>query len=170
MSEKNDKIDLFVRLLSRYQGQIYSYILSLVGNCSDSDDLLQETCSKLWDLFDRYEPGTDFLRWSLRIAHYRVLEYRKQAKGRRKILYTDEFIQQLSEPVPEKFSKTGEYLEKLKICLEKLSPHESSIITMRYHENQSVREIAARINKSVRNVYFILTRIQHSLLRCIESS
>ena len=76
MSEKENNIDLFVRLLAKYQGQIYSYILSVIGNFNDSDDILQETSSKLWQMFDQYESGTDFLKWSLSVAYYRILEYR----------------------------------------------------------------------------------------------
>ena len=170
MSTKDKELDLFVRLLARYQGQIYSYILSIIGNYNDSDDILQETSSKLWEIFDRYEPGTDFLKWSLSIAHYRVLEYRKSAKRRNKIMYTDDFFKQISDLAPKHLSKTKEYLEKLKHCMEKLQPKDASIIQMRYNLDLSVKVIATRINKSMRNVYFSLTRIQHLLLKCMNNA
>ena len=51
MSDIDTNVDLFVRLLARYQGQIYAYILSIVGNYNDSDDIFQETSSKLWEMF-----------------------------------------------------------------------------------------------------------------------
>lgn len=168
MSEKQEKLDLFVRLLSRYQGQIYSYILSVVGNYSDSDDILQETSSKLWDKFEQYEPGTDFLKWSLSVAYYRILEYRKNAKRRNKIIYTDDFVKNLSDSAPTYLSSTREHLEKLKDCIGKLPPSDTSLIAMRYYKSISVREIASRINKPIRSVYAALTRIQHLLLKCIN--
>jgi RNA polymerase sigma-70 factor (ECF subfamily) len=168
-SSKEKNLDLFVRLLAKHQGQIYSYILSIVGNYHDSDDILQETASKLWVLFDRYEPGTDFLKWSLSVAFYRVLEYRKKAKLRSKILYSDDFFRQISELAPVHLSRTQEYLEKLKDCMERLQPSDAALIKLRYNQDLPVKEIAARIRKSVRNVYFSLSRIQHLLLKCIDN-
>lgn len=168
MSDKQEKLDLFVRLLSRYQGQIYSYILSVVGNYSDADDILQDTSTKLWDLFDRYEPGTDFLKWSLSVAYYRVLEYRKKAKRCNKTIYTDDFFNDLSDSAPKYLSSTREYLEKLKGCIEKLVPNDKSLIAMRYYKSIPAREIASRIDKPIRSVYSALARIQHLLLNCIK--
>jgi RNA polymerase sigma-70 factor (ECF subfamily) len=167
MSEKEKNLDLFVRLLSRHQGQIYAYILSVIGNYNDSDDILQETSGKLWEIFDRYEPGTDFLKWSLSVAYYRILEYRKKAKRSKTMIYTDEFFKQLSDSAPNHLSRTREHLEKLKHCIEKLQPREASLIALRYNKSISVREIAARINRPIRSVYFSLTRVQHLLLKCI---
>ena len=161
-------MDLFVRLLARHQGQIYSYILSVVGKYNDSDDIFQNTSSKLWEMFEKYEQGTDFLKWSLSVAHYCVLEYRKKAKRHNKVIYTDDFFNQISDSAPKNLSKTREYLEKLKQCIDKLHPKDVSIIEMRYNKSVSVREISVRINKPIRSVYYSLTRIQHLLLKCIN--
>lgn len=168
MTQNSENVDFFVRLLSRHQGQIYSYILSLVGNFNDADDILQETLSKLWELFDQFEPGTNFLKWSLSVAHYRVLDFRKRARRNRKIVYTDDFFELISYSAPAHLSTTNEYLERLKICMEKLREPDSSIIKMRYAEARRVKEIAKHINKTVRNVYFSLARIQRILLRCMN--
>lgn len=168
MSDKQKKLDLFVRLLSRHQGQIYSYILSVVGDFSDSDDILQETSSKLWEKFDQYEPGTNFLKWSLSIAYYRILEYRKNAKRRNKVIYTDDFVKDLSDSATKYLSSTREHLERLKDCIKKLPSQDTSIIAMRYYKSIPVKEIALRIDKPVRSVYSALTRIQHLLLKCVN--
>ena len=168
--DKEEKMDSFIRLLSRYQGQIYSYILSLVGKFNDSDDILQETSSKLWEIYDQYEPETDFLKWSLSVAYYRVLEYRKNAQRHKKVIYTDDFFHQLSDSAPKCLSRTREYLEKLKCCTEKLGPEDASIIKLRYNHTVSVKEIARRINRPIRGVYLSLARIHRLLLKCIEQA
>lgn len=170
MYEKDQNLDLFVRLLSRHQGQIYSYILSIVGNFNDADDILQETSSKMWEIFDRYEPGTDFLKWSLSVAYYRVLEHRKNAKRRNRVIFTDDFFEHLSDSAPQHLSKTREYLERLNSCIEKLPPQDASVIKMRFSEAIPVKEIAVRINKPIRSIYFALARIQRLLIRCVEAS
>lgn len=169
-TDSTKNVDVFVRLLAKHQGQIYSYILSLVGNFNDADDVLQETSSKLWELFDQFEPGTDFLKWSLSVAHYRVLDFRKKAQRNRRVVYTEDFFEFVSDSAPKRLSATSEYLEKLKNCLEKLQPADASIIKMRYLEARRAKEIASQINRTVRNVYFTLARIQRLLLRCMNGS
>jgi RNA polymerase sigma-70 factor (ECF subfamily) len=164
----NRNIDSFVRLLANHQGQVYSYILALVGNFSDADDVLQETSSKMWELFDSFQPGTDFLKWARSVAYYRVLEYRKKYKRNSKVIYTEEFLELVSESSPKHLSKTNEYMELLKSCVGKLQAPDASIIKMRYEKSMRVSEIASAVDRTVRNVYFSLSRIQRQLLKCMS--
>jgi RNA polymerase sigma-70 factor, ECF subfamily len=172
MSDLNHKNDMteFVKLLTAHHGQLYSYTLSLVGNFADADDVFQETTSKMWELFSGFEPGTDFLSWSITIAYYRVLDYRKRKQRDSKLLFGDDFFQNISQNALSELSKTNEYLEKLKECVTKLPEQDAKILKMRYMSELKVHEISTRISKSVRNVYFILYRIQRLLLRCMETA
>src|SRR5690242_1077981 len=47
----------FLDLLQRHRSQLFSYILSLVNNLSDSEDLFQQTSLVLWQNFSKFEPG-----------------------------------------------------------------------------------------------------------------
>lgn len=172
MSDGTKKSDMteFVKLLTAHHGQLYSYTLSLVGNFADADDVFQETTSKMWDLFDRFEPGTDFLSWSITIAYYRVLDYRKRKQRDSKLVFGEDFFQDISHNALNELSKTNEYLEKLKECITKLPEQDSKILKMRYMSELKVPEISTRISRSARNVYFILSRIQRLLLRCMEAA
>jgi len=165
--KKNDMKE-FVKLLTAHHGQLYSYTLSLVGNFADADDVFQETASKMWELFNNFQPGTDFLSWSMTIAHYRVLEYRKRKQRDSKMIFSEEFFQNISKKAPGELSKTNDYLETLKECITKLPEQDVKILKMRYMSELKVHEISSRISKSVRNVYFILSRIQRLLMRCME--
>ncbi len=165
----NNDIEQFMRLLASHQGQIYSYVLSLVGNYSDADDVCQETFSKMWELFDEFQLGSDFLRWSYAIARYRVLDYRKKVKRDKRISFNEEFFERVSEIAPTQLSKTNEYLEKLNNCIDHLEDRDAGLIKMRYRGAMQVKEIAGRINKTVRNIYFSLARIQRLLLECMNN-
>ena len=50
----------FLRLYTKYQHRILSYIFVLVPNRTDAEDLLQDTAVLLWAKFDEFESGTDF--------------------------------------------------------------------------------------------------------------
>jgi RNA polymerase sigma-70 factor (ECF subfamily) len=164
----NRDVDSFVRLFASHQGQIYSYILALVGNYNDADDVLQETSSKMWELFGSFRPGTDFLKWARSVAYYRVLEYRKKYKRNSKVIYSEQFLELVSESSPKYLSKTNEHLELLKYCVGKLRPPDVALIKMRYVKSMRVSEIASCVNRTVRNVYFSLSRIQRQLLKCMS--
>jgi RNA polymerase sigma-70 factor, ECF subfamily len=172
MSDSNNTMDIagFVKLLTAHHGQLYSYTLSLVGNFADADDVFQETTSKMWELFGNFQPGTDFLSWAITIAHYRVLDYRKRKQRDSKLIFGEDFFQNISQKAPGELSKTNEYLEKLRECITRLPEQDTHILKMRYMGELKVNEISTRISKSVRNVYFILSRIQRMLLRCMETA
>ena len=73
----------FVELLSQCERRLYSYILSLVPNFNDADEIAQQTRLRLWERLDRYEPGRDFGAWACTIAHYEYLTWRgKQSRDR----------------------------------------------------------------------------------------
>ena len=60
------KIDVeeFVGLLMGSQQRVFSYILTLLPNVADAQDVLQETSIVLWRRLAEYEPGTDFTAWA----------------------------------------------------------------------------------------------------------
>ena len=60
---KQEQHDLFCELLTLHQGQLHGYILALVGNRADADDLFQSTSMVLWRKFDTFQPGSSFLAW-----------------------------------------------------------------------------------------------------------
>ena len=51
----------FVRLLLEHQGALLRYILPLVGNLDDAQDVLQQTALALWQKFGQYDPSLPFL-------------------------------------------------------------------------------------------------------------
>lgn len=56
--------------------------MSAIGDWNQADDILQETMSVLWNKFDQYVIGTDFLSWALKVAHFQVLCHIKSRKFR----------------------------------------------------------------------------------------
>ena len=57
------------------QSRIYAYILMLVHNHNDAEDLLQETASILWEKFDEYIPEKSFAAWAVGIARNKIYNF-----------------------------------------------------------------------------------------------
>src|SRR5215218_100140 len=68
----------FLRLFLQNQRRLYAYILTLLPNRADADDVLQETSLVMWDKFDPADPPTDFLAWARRVAYHKVLDFYKK--------------------------------------------------------------------------------------------
>jgi RNA polymerase sigma-70 factor, ECF subfamily len=160
----------FVSLLTSHQGKIYAYILSLVVNYSDADDIMQEASSMMWHKFGEFEPGTDFLAWAVTIAYYRVLEFRRHKKRRSQIQLSERLVAELHKNASKTMKDISVYNEHLRRCIHKLRTRDIELVRLRYWEDLDVKAISARIGRTSRNIYYELSRIQELLLRCIRRS
>ncbi len=161
-------VEAFVSLLTDNQARIYSYVLSLVPNFNDADDILQETTKLMWEKFGQYKFGTDFLAWGRRIAYFLILEYYRKKKKDNSFYYDEQLIKKL-EKNTEKFSDSSkEYMLHLNSCMKKLKEHDRNLLKLKYFENKKVKDLASRFGCSVQYVYRNFSRIHQLLLACIE--
>jgi hypothetical protein len=56
--------------MTRHERLVYGFMLSLVPNWADADEILQETNIRLWDEFEKFVPRTNFAAWAVRIARF----------------------------------------------------------------------------------------------------
>ena len=77
------QVDAFVRLLGQNQRRIFLYVMSLVPNWNDAEEIIQETNLVLWREFARFELGTNFTAWACKVALHQVLAWRKRVKRNR---------------------------------------------------------------------------------------
>ena len=61
MQEKPSKdAESFVRLMTAHQGRLFGYILSLLGDIDQANDVLQEANMVLWRNAAEFQPGSNF--------------------------------------------------------------------------------------------------------------
>lgn len=159
----------FVRLLTIHHPSIYAYIVSLVANFNDADDIMQETTSNMWEQFERFEPGTNFVAWGNKIAYYKVLELRrKKQRDKKNIVFSEETFKKFAENVSKHGKDHTELVQKLRDCISKLQPGDINLIKLRYLKSHSAQEISRRLHKSIRSIYYSISRIQGLLLKCMQ--
>jgi RNA polymerase sigma-70 factor (ECF subfamily) len=160
------RADAFVRLLAQHQRSVYALILSLVPNWADADEILQETNVRLWEQFEKYEPGTDFGAWSRAIAKYQVMTYRKK-KGRQREQFTDAFIDQVADEL-ERCDLHAERHQALSRCLERLPERSRELLRDYYAPHAAPREVAARCGRTLESLRLSLFRLRRALRDCID--
>ena len=165
---KINETEEFIELITSFQGRLYGYILSLVGNPNDVNDILQETNLVMWKNSAEFEIGTNFKAWSFRIANFQVMAFR-QRQVRDKLVFDDSVLERIIEDT----EKADEYYNERRIalhqCIEKLNDRQRDLITRRYKDGFSVQAIAADLMNSASTIAQALFRARQSLIRCVQS-
>ncbi len=157
----------FVVLLTKHERMIYGYVLSLVPNLADADEIVQETCLRLWDEFDKYLPGSSFAAWSLTVAHYEVLTWRKRV-SRSKLVFDDSLVELIGREREIVEQSAGPRHEALSDCLQELSDNNQHLVAECYGAGRKIKDVAAKLGKTEASVYKALERIRSALHQCIE--
>lgn len=158
----------FVSLLTTQQARIYSYILSLVPCFNDADDILQETTRLMWEKFDEFKMGTDFLAWGKKFAYFLVLEYYRKKKKENQFYFDNMLISKLDQNFKQISDVSKDYQGYLKGCIKKLKEQDRRLLTLRYYKNQSAKDLANRFGCSIQYIYRNISRIHQLLLACIQ--
>jgi RNA polymerase sigma-70 factor (ECF subfamily) len=161
----------FVRLFLENQRRVYAYILTLLPNRTDAEDVLQETSLVMWDKFDEQNPPNDFAAWGCRIAYFKVLDFRKK-RGRSRVLFSQAMLEHVSETAIEQAEalQLDERSAALSGCIEKLTKKDRDLLTRRFAEGATTQSTAAQVGRSVEAVYKALAKIRHTLFDCIAKT
>ena len=157
----------FVRLLTQHQRLVYGYILKMVVNWNDADEILQETNLRLWEEFDRFEPGTDFAAWAIRVAYYQVLTWRKK-RDRSRLVFDEIAIEAISDEGRVSAVVQDVREGALSACLEQLTARNRDLIQRCYAGKHTIRRVAEELNRSAESIYKSVQRIRLTLHRCVE--
>lgn len=168
-SDKDPRAGKFMALLVPNQRRILAFILSLVPNKLDTEDILQETLAEMWNKFDRFEMGTDFVAWGCTIAKYKVIEFRRRVKNTR-LQFNDSLVQILEIESDQKLKKMSCYIDALQQCMQKLTRKEIGFLKQRYEDDLTLTKIASRTGISFQGVHKAISIIHSKLVRCIRTS
>ncbi len=157
----------FVQRLVDAQRGLYAYILQLLPNRTDADDVLQATNLVIWSKREQFVEGSEFAAWAARIAYFEVLTHRKR-KSRERLCFDDSLVHLLSREADADAGQIDVVLALLRRCMEKLSETDRQLVHMQYADDLRPREIARRVGRSPGAIAQAMHRIRMSLLTCID--
>jgi RNA polymerase sigma-70 factor, ECF subfamily len=157
----------FLRLFMENERRIYGFIASLLPNMADAEDVLQETSLVLWQKFDQFRVGSDFIAWACRVAQLQVLKfYEKQ--GRSKLRFDFETLETIAKEVLTMGPLLEARHQALGKCLDEMTDRDRDLLRRRYAEDTSPQQIAEQVGRSIHAIYKALSRIHDGLLKCIR--
>jgi RNA polymerase sigma-70 factor (ECF subfamily) len=158
--------EAFVQLMTEHQGRLYAYVLSLLGDPDQANDVLQEANLVLWRNAAEFQMGSNFRAWAFRIAHFQVMAHR-QRQLRDRLVFDDETLAVL-DPAAKAVDETyPERQERLTACLEKLSEAERYLLRQRYADGLSLQAIADSVRRTANALAQTLFRIRRRLIDCV---
>jgi len=167
-SQDNTRSASFMRLFIKYEPRIYAYIRSLVINQADAEEVLQETATIAWTKFDEFEPGTDFVRWSTRIAYWEIRSLIKR-KRRDTLIFSEHFVEALAEDASSVSQQSQVIHEALTSCLDKLKQRDRELFHRRYQSGLRVKQISDQLNRPLDTLHSAFKRIRRILTECIRN-
>ena len=163
---QSDNREEFTREFTRHQRNIYVFIRSLVSNASDADELWQQTNLALWRKYDSFQPGSNFRAWAQKVAFFEITNH--YARKREASNFDASVLEALASEVEKRSLHYEHRLEALRMCIDKLRPHDRELIEAKYATNPTAKDLGQRFGRSAKAIYKALARIRTALLECVQ--
>lgn len=159
--------ETFIRSFTQSQRALYLYLLPLVGNAADADEVLQETNLVIWSKWQQFEDGTNFLAWARAIGRLEVFRFRR-SRHRKLTLLEESILDQVARRAETISDEAELRQEALAACMQKLRPKDRELIQMRYAPGANGDKVAHKLGRPANSVYQSLSRIRRVLVECIQ--
>ncbi len=159
----------FEYLFNRYGEAIRRlFVQRLGGGSDDVDDLLQETFIKVYINLHRYNPEYTFGQWAYTIARNTFIDF---VRRRQEDLPIDERFASpaSSAPTPEESVINLQQRTQIENYLERLTPRYRQLIKMRFFDEYSYEEIAAKLALPLGTVKTQIHRARAMMCRMIQN-
>lgn len=150
-------------LYLRYKNNVYGYVLSIVRDQHEAEDVTQQVFMKLMTVIGKYEPrAVPFTSWILRVARNVALDHLRRRR---------------SVPVEEVYEMNAaaddggrERRWGLQGALETLSDDQREVVILRHLVGLSPTEIADRLDRSEASIHGLHHRARAALRRELVSA
>ena len=159
--------DDFAALYSQCHVNLLRYVMSLLPNRTQAEDVVQETARALWKKAKDYNPEQPFWPWAKKFAYFEVLRHRKRQAIRGKY-FTETLIETLAAEHDEAEPVLEEQRAVLGQCLERLDGKARELVVCRYDRNQTLDSIAREHGRSANSLYLMMHRIRKKLVECVN--
>lgn len=162
-------------LVERYSPRLYRYLVRLVGEPALAEDILQETWLRVVERLDGYDTSKPFAVWVFAVARHRAIDALRR-RGRQAHLLglraepreteNGERLDPLEQvvaggPSPLERLTEAETEQQVAEAFTRLPPHYREVLTLRFHEEMRLDEIARLLGVPLST---IKTRLQRGLV------
>ena len=150
----NGDIEAFQTLYQRHKGRVLGYLNSRIANQDEAEDVFQDAFSKLHRYRFKYEKEIPFLPWLFTIVKNTLIDHVRKRETRNKYLQSNP---ELVDHAPDE-REAGLSIAEAISELSSLGTKQREALELRFNEDLSFEDIAARMQTSQTNVRKIVSR------------
>ncbi len=159
----------FEMLMKEHRTQIHAYLIAILGNAADAEDVLQAAMMLVWDKRTEFERGTNFGAWARKVAWFQAQNHiRKRAARGESPLIDESMIAAADERMAERELEFTRHRRALRLCLEKLPDRQREVVAGRYFDEKSVEGIAGDMGIKPNAVSQLIYRAKANLVECVK--
>jgi RNA polymerase sigma-70 factor (ECF subfamily) len=160
--------DAFELIMRRHNQRLYRAIRAILGDPSETEDVLQETYVRAFTHLDQFQGRAQFATWLTRIAVHEALHRRKRRA--RFTTLEDDFVNTLASPGfgPEHGATDGELRRFLEAAIERLPVDFRTVFVLREVEGLSTAETAESLDIPEETVKTRLHRARRQLQQQLD--
>lgn len=154
-------------LLNGAHALLLRYVMSLLANRHDAEDVLQRASVVMWRRFHTFEPGSDFIAWATTVVFYEARNFQRMT-GRSRLEFDDDLMQTLAAERAQQVRQWSPRMEALEACVEKLDPASRDLVDSIYLKGVEVGDLARQLSRAPQTLYNKLNFIRRVLAECVQ--
>ncbi len=158
----------FDEQFTRCYRYIFRYIVALVPDRADADDVFQETSLAILQSWQDYDSTRPMVPWVCGIARNVVRNFYN--RRRRGTFLSEEAIAAFSLTQHRLSAQIDRRLQELPDCLQKLTAEQRALLERCYGQRGSIKATAEAKQLDPNVLYKQLERIRRTLFECLEQS
>ncbi len=167
MSDESGR-EAFARVFAKNDRWLFAYLVALLGNPSDAEEVFQEVCVVLWREYEKFDLSTEFRHWASVVARNRVMRFRT-VRNRQARQLSDVAVELLAEEAIDQSNLLDDRRRALHKCLESLSESDRNLISACYSDlHRSFQRASEQLGRPINTVYKALQRVRRALRTCID--
>ncbi len=170
-TEINTDHEAFLRLFSRFEGNLRAFVASLIPAWDGVDEVMQESSVVLWRKFDQFDSQGEesrFLDWAFMIARYEVLKYRRR-RATDRFRFSDDVLDLLADEAASVAERQREREQALRECVQNLEARQAELVRAVYEDGVAIKDVAVRVGRTPTGLYKALARVRDRLAACVRA-
>jgi RNA polymerase sigma factor (sigma-70 family) len=142
------KESAFTTIIKKYQQKLYWHIRRMVITHQNADDVMQNTCIKIWNGLQNFREDSRLYTWLYRIATNESLTFLATQKQRRNISI-DNTDNQLINTLQAETNFDAQKIEwKLQLAILQLPEKQKAVFNLRYFDEMPYQQMSEVLQTS----------------------
>jgi len=154
----------FEVLLQNESKKLYNYLLKILRNKEDAEDILQETFIAFHKKMDSVKE-TSYKSYLFRTAYHKALNLIKKRNAKNKLVTNYNEMEHFEDKQPKNNEQQNELV---KDALSQLKPEEALLIELQFYQKMNYKQIAETLETTQSAVDSKLVRAKKKLIKIIN--